>query len=60
MGYRTLSQALEIIKKSDRNSAITAYYLRCLAKSGKIKVLNTGNKVLINMKSLEDFLQIKL
>ena len=58
--YRTIRQALEIIKQTDRDSAITSYFLRELAKSGQIKVLNTGNKVLINMKSLEEFLQTKL
>ena len=58
--YRTISETLDIIKSLDKNTSITLYYLRCLCKSGQIQVLNAGGKILINLKSLGEFLQLDL
>lgn len=58
--YRTLNQTIEIIKKVDKNSALTPYFLRWLCKTGQIQVLNAGSKYLINIDSLSDYLKINL
>ena len=60
MGYRTLSQALEIIKAKDKQSAISLYFLRTLAKSGKLITLNAGGKILVHMGSLAKTLELNL
>ena len=60
MGYRTLSQALEVIKAKDEQSAISLYFLRTLARSGKITILNAGGKVLVHMGSLAKLLELDL
>ena len=58
--YRTISETLDIIKSLDKNTSITLYYLRTLCKSGQIQVLNAGDKILINLNSLGEFLQLDL
>lgn len=58
--YRTISETLDIIKSLDKNTSITLYYLRTLCKSGQIQVLSAGGKILINLKSLGEYLQLDL
>lgn len=58
--YRTINETLKIIKSIDSGSSITLYYLRTLCKSGQIQVLNAGGKILINLNSLGEFLQLDL
>ena len=58
--YRTINETLKIIKSIDSGSSITLYYLRTLCKSGQIQVLSAGGKILINLKSLGEYLQLDL
>lgn len=58
--YRTINETLKIIKESDKETAITLYYLRTLCKSGEIHVLNAGGKFLIDVNSLSEYLKMNL
>ncbi|MBQ7351351.1 MAG: hypothetical protein IJW59_00580 [Clostridia bacterium] len=60
MGFRTINQALAILKSHDEDTALTSYYLRVLCKTGQIMTLNVGSKFLINMESLCQFLNLDL
>lgn len=60
MGYRSISQAYEIIKQNDSGTQITPYLLRMLCKNGVIKVLQVNKKFLINMDDLCKFLEISI
>jgi len=53
---RTIKQTLEYLKKQDNDCAITEWYLRSLLKSGKLTHYRAGNKYLINLDHLEEFL----
>lgn len=54
---RTLKQAYEEIKTADPESAITMSYLRRLVVSGKIPAVKAGTKYLLNMDTLQEYLQ---
>lgn len=54
---RTISQAIEYLKSQDPNSAITEYYLRSLIKQNKIKYVKSGNRYLVNVNFLLDYLK---
>lgn len=53
---RTIKQCLEAIKEIDPDTAITEWYIRQLCKSGKIVYYESGNKRLVNLDSLIEFL----
>jgi len=53
---RTQSQALVEVKKLDPNTALTAHALRQLVLQKKIKFVCVGNKKLINLDSLLEYL----
>ena len=59
MAFRTIKKSMEILKELDNGTSLTEYYLRVLAKTGQIMVLNVGSKYLINIKSLFEFLHIE-
>lgn len=54
--YRTIIQCFNHLKENDFESAITPYLLRCIAKSGDVLTLKTGNKILIDLDSLHKYL----
>nr|WP_315022976.1 helix-turn-helix domain-containing protein [uncultured Aminipila sp.] len=54
---RTVEQAYQDIKAVDENSSITRNYIRSLANSGKIPAHKSGRKLLVNMDSLENYLE---
>ena len=56
---RSINKALEIIKAEDSETAVTVHTIRTWCKEGKIKYLKTGNKILVDMQSLLDFIAIK-
>lgn len=69
--YRTIEQCFNLIKQIDPDTAITSFYIRELVKKVlnpnenqdeeiNIVVRKTGNKALIQLCSLFDFLSIKL
>ena len=53
---RTLDECYNEIKAMDDNTAISKYYIRQLALSGKIPVVMCGRKRLINLDGLIDYL----
>ena len=54
---RSIQKAYEEIKKDDPNTSITPYTIRRWCQSGKIRHLLTGNKILVDMESLTDFIE---
>lgn len=54
---RGINEAIEEIKAEDKNSAITAHFLRNLIKSNTIPHVRAGAKYLVNMDILEQYLQ---
>ena len=53
---RMMKEAFEEIKKADPRTAITMNYIRRLILSGAIPSIRVGNRHLINMDDLEDYL----
>lgn len=53
---RTLDECYKEIKQMDESTAISKYYIRQLAISGKIPVVMCGKKRLINLDGLIDYL----
>ena len=53
---RTLEECYNEIKAMDKNTAISKYYIRQLALSGKIPVVMCGRKRLINLDGLIEYL----
>lgn len=53
---RTLDECYKEIKQMDENTAISKYYIRTLALSGKIPVVMCGRKRLINLDGLIEYL----
>ena len=56
---RSIQKAFDIIKAEDAETAITVHTIRTWCKQGKIKCLTAGNKVLVDMQSLLDYIAIK-
>lgn len=54
---RTINQAIEEIKEMDSNSAITYNFINTLIKNNDIRYINIGNKRLIDLDSLLDYLE---
>lgn len=54
---RTIKDTVAMLKELDKDSGITEYFIRCLCKSGKIKTLTVGSKVLVYWNSLVEFLK---
>lgn len=53
---RTIKQCAEIFKKSDPDTEVNEYYLRRLLKEESSLAVKSGNKFLINMDKLIDYL----
>lgn len=53
---RTIKQCLEAIREIDPNTAITEWYIRQLCKNGKIFYDDSGNKSLVSLDSLLEYL----
>lgn len=53
---RTITEAYAHLKESDPDTAITPYGLRRLVVSGKIPCIKSGNKYLLNLDLLEEYL----
>lgn len=58
--YRSIQHALDLIKQTDPQSDLSTYRLRQIAKSGHVKVLSAGSKILFNIKSLSEYLGISI
>lgn len=56
---RSIQKAWDIVKQDDPETAITVHTIRTWCKDGKIKSLCAGNKVLVDMNSLLDYISPK-
>ena len=56
---RSIKKAFEIIKEQDKETSITVHTIRIWCKEGKVKCLNAGTKVLVDMDSLLDYISMK-
>lgn len=54
---RYAKEAVSLIQQEDPGSPITVNYIRTLAASGKIPVVQIGRRKLINVDALQDYLQ---
>ena len=54
---RTIKQTVQTLKEQDPGSAITEWFLRGLVKSGRLKCHKAGNRALIDLDALEEFLK---
>ena len=54
---RTINGALEELKIEDPNTPVNADMIRRWIRSGKLKHVKSGNKYLINMDVLKDYLR---
>lgn len=54
---RTISQTVQHFREIDPDTCLSEWYLRQLVKSGKLKCHKAGNKYLINLDSLESYLE---
>ena len=56
---RTINESVQMIRKEDPESRISAYMIRQLAYNEKIRSIKSGSKVMIDFDSLLAFLQSK-
>jgi len=54
---RTIKQAIQSIKEQDPESCFSEWYLRKIVKSGKLKCHRAGNRYLIDIDLLEEYLK---
>ena len=54
--YVSIDQAYNELKQLDQNTSISQWFIRELASNGKIKVIKSGKKYLINFSSLIKYL----
>lgn len=57
---RTLTEAMNYIRTQDPETCITLYALRRMVKTGKIPSFKSGAKYLINIDTLENYLNTSL
>ena len=53
---RSIKRAQEMIRKEDPETAVTVHTIRMWCKNGKIKCLNAGTKLLVDVQSLMDYI----
>ena len=54
--YRTINQCYELIKELDKDTAISCWMIRSLKDCPQIKSIKRGNKVLMDINSLLQYL----
>ena len=57
MRMRTVPQAVKILREEDPETAVTLTALRRMVKQGRIPVTQVGNKPLIDLDKLPEYLQ---
>ena len=55
---RSIRKAFEIIKEQDHETSITMHTIRIWCKEGKVKCLNAGTKILVDMESLLNYISM--
>lgn len=56
---RSIKKAFDIIKKDDPETSITVHTIRTWCKENKIKNLQAGNRILVDVESLLNFISNK-
>ena len=56
---RSIKKAYDIVRQQDTETAVTVHTIRMWCKEGKIKCLTAGNKVLVDIDSLMNYIAIK-
>ena len=56
---RSIRKAYDMIKAEDSGTSITIHTIRVWCKEGKIRHLNAGTKILVDMDSLLDYITMK-
>ena len=56
---RSIQKCFEIIKKQDPETNVTVHSIRVWCKENKVKNLRAGNKILIDLDSLLNFINFK-
>ena len=56
---RSIKKAFDIVKQQDAETAITVHTIRTWCNEGKVKYLTAGNKILVDMQSLLDYISMK-
>ena len=54
---RTIKQTILLIKEQDPETCLSEWYLRKLVKSGKLMCHRAGNRYLVGIESLENYLK---
>ena len=53
---RSIKKAFDIIKEKDPETSITVHTIRVWCKENKIKNLNAGTKILVDVESLLNYI----
>ena len=53
---RTIREAIAELRETDTKNSFSEVSLRRLVKTGEIKHITVGNRVLVNMEQLEEYL----
>lgn len=56
---RTINQCLNYIKELDKDSAVTLFFIRTICSKNVIRTTTAGNKILVDLDSLIDYLNLK-
>ena len=56
---RSIKKTFDMVKQNDPETAITVHTIRMWCKEGKIKYLTAGNKILVDVESLMDYISLK-
>lgn len=56
---RSIKKAHDIIRQDNPETAITVHTIRTWCEEGKIKSINAGNKILVDIQSLMDYISQK-
>lgn len=56
---RSIKKAYDMIRAKDPETSLTMHTIRTWCKEGKIKHLTAGNKILVDMESLMDYISMK-
>lgn len=54
---RTITKTIEYLKEKDPESAISEWWIRQMVRTGQLKHHKAGNKYLINLDYLEEYLK---
>ena len=53
---RSIKKAYDLIKEQDNETSVTIHAIRTWCKEGKIKSLNAGTKILVDVDSLMNYI----